>query len=89
MDNNIPFIHLFETILGKYFYDVNTDEVVEVSEPVYYYLKNGEISINNFQVETEVKSLIKRGYLKSKKVQETEHPLTKMVPYFLKSKVNF
>lgn len=34
-----PFIHLFSTTTGYYFFDVNTDTIVSVSQEVYQKLK--------------------------------------------------
>lgn len=38
-----PFIHLFQTPLGNYFYDVNTNEIVKIDLKTYEYL-NGEVN---------------------------------------------
>ena len=36
-----PFIHLFETVSGTYFYDVNKDKCVSVPGEIYEYLEKG------------------------------------------------
>ena len=39
MKEKIPFIHLLESPNGKYFFDVNANEIVPVSEASYYALQ--------------------------------------------------
>ena len=36
-----PFIHLFQTVSGTYFYDVNKDKCVPVPGEIYEYLERG------------------------------------------------
>ena len=36
-----PFIHLFQTVSGTYFYDVNKDKCVPVPGEIYEYLEKG------------------------------------------------
>ncbi len=65
--NNDYFIHLFETPLEKYFYDVNMNEIVNIPETVYKYLNNGDMSDEDISiVEKYVKNLKDNGYLKRK-----------------------
>ena len=44
-----PFIHLFQTPLGNYFYDVNTNEIVKIDLKTYEYL-NGEVNNETYMV---------------------------------------
>lgn len=81
-----PFIHLFSTPLGYYFYDVNTDCIVEVEEKMYDYLRDEE-KTNEALVEKELADLKEKGYLKTKCVEQTYHPMTELLPYYAKSKI--
>ena len=77
--NNKPFIHLFRTPLGFYFYDVNTNEIVEVDHQIYRYLEVGE-NESSEQIQSRISSLKMRGYLKEKHVEQTKHPVTELLP---------
>lgn len=81
-----PFIHLFSTPLGCYFYDVNTNCIVEVEETVYAYLSDGDKTKEAY-VKKELGDLKEKGYLKTKRVEQTYHPLTELLPYYAKSKI--
>ncbi len=81
-----PFIHLFETPLGFYFYDVNTNDIVEVNKEMYEYLRNDYIAGEEINQE-DLKNLKARGYLKTKRVEKTEHPATELLPFYAKTKM--
>lgn len=34
-----PFIHLFQTPLGYYFYDVNTNQIIKINNDIYTILQ--------------------------------------------------
>ena len=84
--NNKPFIHLFRTPLGFYFYDVNTNEIVEVDHQIYRYLEVGE-NESSEQIQSRISSLKMRGYLKEKHVEQTKHPVTELLPFYAESKI--
>lgn len=81
-----PFIHLFETPLGFYFYDVNTNDIVEVNKEMYEYLRNDYIAGEEI-VQEDLKNLKARGYLKTKRVEKTEHQATELLPFYAKTKM--
>lgn len=85
--NQTPFIHLFETTQNTYCYDVNTDQIIKLPSKVYEYLKNGGELTE--EVERYLRALCEKGFLKSKKVIETNHPATEYLPYYYDSKLNF
>ncbi|MCW7999992.1 Cys-rich peptide radical SAM maturase CcpM, partial [Clostridium sp. cpc1] len=88
--NNDYFIHLFETPLEKYFYDVNMNEIVNIPETVYKYLNNGDMSDEDISiVEKYVKNLKDNGYLKKKRVETVKHPLTKCAQCYIDNKINY
>lgn len=39
---SIPFIHVFRTSVGNYFYDVNKNEIVKISEETFEILSKCE-----------------------------------------------
>lgn len=81
------FIHLFETPLGKYFYDVNKNEIVEVDEDVYKYLD--EKSIESKDTERKVKQLIEKGYLKKKRVKICRNSSTDYIRDFVDNRISY
>ena len=76
-----PFIHLFATPNSYYFYDVNTEGIIELTESLYNYLsKNKDIpedvsSIEDLCVSDRemLLSLINRGYLSDHRVSTIRH----------------
>jgi len=82
---NSPFIHLFN-VANKYcFYDVNKNNVLEISKEVYDYLLNSDTSNEN--VLSEIKSLKNRGYLSTKRITKIEHPMTPLISNYLDNKM--
>lgn len=81
------FIHLFETPLGKYFYDVNKNEIVEVDEDVYEYLS--EKSIGSKATEQKVKQLLEKGYLKKKRVKTCRNSSTDYIQDFMDNRISY
>lgn len=85
---NIPFIHAFITCDGKYFYDVNKNEIVEISEEIFEILDKCEQTNaldDRFYSNIEIKSLINRGYLRSEKVMVSKHPDLDYIQVFLQN----
>ena len=80
-----PFIHLFQTPLGYYFYDVNTNQIVKITSNIYECLQN---LMPNSKNNAEILKLYECGLLKSNRVQKVNHPYTELLPYALKSKVH-
>lgn len=78
-----PFIHLFETSEGKYCYDVNTDDILKVSEETYKVLE-GDRQHNNSQIN----KLEMAGYLKTNRVSISKHPMTDYLEGFYQNNLN-
>lgn len=75
-----PFIHLFETPKGNYFYDVNTNAIVRVTPQLYEYLNNGiENPLNDISVRSELELIISAGMLSGNKWDVIEHPATPLL----------
>ena len=85
---SIPFIHVFRTSVGNYFYDVNKNEIVKISEETFEILskceKNNMID-ERFYGNSEIKHLINRGYLRSDKVMVSKHPDLDYIQFFLQN----
>lgn len=81
------FIHLFETPLGKYFYDVNMNKIVEISDELYYFLESGENLTKELQEQIE--KLKKSGYLKNNRVEICKHPVTDYIDDYLNQRLSY
>ena len=81
-----PFIHLFQTPLGNYFYDVNTNEIVKIDLKTYEYL-NGEVNNETDEIRKKLYDLEMNGYLKKSHVEITKHPLTDILPFYATNKI--
>ncbi len=76
MDEKIPFIHLMESPNGKYFYDVNTNEIVPISKAAYVVLgkiMNKQTVTISDDVKQEIVELESQGYLSDRKVTTIKH----------------
>ena len=88
-----PFIHLFETPKNYYFYDVNRNENVQVSQKVYGYLErvlNDDVREEgkDLDIEKEIRMLKENGYLSDNQVKEIKHLGTDLLPLYLARKMN-
>ena len=60
MIDHIPYIHLIEVYNEKYFYDVNTNGIIHISDEMYDFLKNLlSKNINNKETNWERVQCIK------------------------------
>ncbi len=81
-----PFIHLVRSPYYCYFFDVNTNSIVMVSEEAYAVLGQilkGVSPPMSAECSAELARLKDEGYLSSKRVREIEHPLTQDLDYIL------
>lgn len=83
-----PFIHLFRAIGNTYMYDVNTDTIVKIPDKVYRYLKTDDNTLFDMKVQDYLDTLKKCGFLKTNRVEFTEHPDTPYLKYYLSTKMN-
>lgn len=88
MMKDTPYVHLFTTSQGFYLYDVNTDQVLQIPESFYHAMK-ADSSLEKAASEDQAYAgqLKKYGFLKSDRVQVSEHPMTQYVPYMLGTKL--
>ena len=85
-----PFIHLFQTSEGHYFYDVNKDKILQIPVEVYNVLAHNADSKSEMDkpVLLYIEQLKKDGYLKTNRVLVSEHPMTEILEYYLKNKLS-
>ncbi len=82
-----PFIHLFQTVSGTYFYDVNKDKCVPVPGEIYEYLEKGNDELEPEEKPEYIRQLEKDGFLKIKRVERIKHSNSEILPYHLKNKI--
>lgn len=94
-DNVTPFIHLLRSRYEYYFYDVNKNEIINISKECYDFLKNimcGKISWQSpFPVSIceEIQDLIKNGYLSVHRPGLIKMPWLDTLDYYLSHKLHF
>lgn len=90
MEEKIPFVYPLSSPNGKYIYDVNTNEVISISEEVFEAL-NKILKKQKFQLEpavqNEIEAIKNMGYLSDNKVEQIEHPALPFLRTFLERKV--
>ena len=82
-----PYIHIFRTSEQCYVYDVNTDKILCVPEAVHDYLSNPDNSNADEETIAFIKNMKASGFLRSDRVEISEHPATHLLPYYLKNKM--
>lgn len=92
MVSSKPYIHLVETINGKYVYEVNTNEIIAINDIQYELLQNilnrkGFVDYSKEEREC-LDYLLKQGYLSNNRVKIIEHPMTDILPELLKRRVS-
>lgn len=82
-----PFIHLYRSPRGYYFYDVNKDTIVSISKEIYAYLdhkiKYGDLKGEDQKYVDELKD---KGYLSDKHFLEIRHPELDNLEYLINNK---
>lgn len=79
-----PFIHLFRTSMGYYFFDVNTDSIVKVTKDVYK--KLNEYGENTF--DPVIVKMKNYGLLQPNRNRCTKHPETEYIGDYFKRNMN-
>lgn len=80
----IPFIHLIDTPIGNYVYDVNKNQIIEIDIDMYNALKNmlnGDMNVD----EDKVLLWQSYGYFSSNHSNISKHPDTDYIEYYVKS----
>ena len=85
--NDTPYIKLLKTPLGKYFYDVNKNDVVNISDELYGYLDTyGEKEKLSETAGREMEALKQNGFLSSHRVKVVKHKMTDRIEDHLERK---
>lgn len=84
LEEKKPFIHLFNTSIGYYFFDVNTDSIVNVSKEVYDKIRHYEENENDL----ELNKLKKAGLLQPNRKRYTAHSETEYIPFYFQRDLN-
>ena len=85
--NDIPYIHVFRTSEQCYVYDVNTNKILRIPETVYHYLSNSGISDCDGTTLAFIQNMKANGFLRSDRVEISEHPATPLLSYYLENKM--
>ena len=85
--NDTPYIHTFRTSEQCYVYDVNTDKILKVPQGVFNCLSNGDGSYADEATISFIQEMKANGFLRSDRVEVSEHPATPLLPYYLKNKM--
>lgn len=83
-----PFVHLMETPKNKYAFDVNTNQLIRLSNEVYDYLKTNCNEEPDENVMEQIDELKKQGFLSSNHPQEIIHPDTDNLEYLMSNKLS-
>lgn len=82
-DKSTPFIRLIKTPLSYYFYDVNTNQFVEIPEETYHYLDSPDGAIPSDKTRRLIADLKQKGYLSAFRPQKMRHQNTDELEYLL------
>ncbi len=84
---NKPFIKLYRSPRGFYFYDVNRDTIVGINERIYDYLsENCPYEELGEEDKEYVEHLLEKGYLSDKRISEIKHEQTDEIEEILSSR---
>lgn len=91
---NLPFVEIFKTFSGHYFYDVNKNSIQKISEELYSELESSVSSFDNRNIQKskcqiEYEAFEKIGYLTEHKFQTHSHPMTDLVKDYVNRKLSF
>lgn len=81
---DMPFIHLFKTSIGFYFFDVNTDSIVKVTEETYNKLR----CYSENETDEDIERLKSFGLLQPNRERMVKHPETDYLPDYFKNSLN-
>lgn len=87
-----PFIHLIHSPDNGYFYDVNKNEILSISDDLYDYLEqllnDGTDGCHDGELQEEIDFLKSMGFLSVHHVSRIEHPSTRYLRPILARKIH-
>lgn len=86
------FIHTFKVADEYFFYDVNKNNILQISHKLYKYLSVVSDNSENkpkmdFEIKRNIENLKERGYLSTDRIEQIEHPMSKFIESYLTSKL--
>jgi uncharacterized protein len=84
--NNKPYIQLLKTPFGKYFYDVNKNSIINISNEVYEFLKADDDVTPSDTVAEQIEFLKRKGLLSNNRVKQVKNPLTDNIEEYINNK---
>ena len=84
---NKPFVHMLKTPLAKYAFDVNTNQLIQVNEELYDYLKKSSDASISSAAKKQLDFLTSHGYLSSKHPKKMKHYQSDLLEYQLNENV--
>lgn len=82
-----PFIKLVKSPFNKYIYDVNTNQVIKISEELYNYLNNQSDETPSESVKDQINFLKKKGYLSDNRAKKIIHSESNRLSYHLEKNI--
>jgi len=84
----LPFIHTIKTPLGYYFYDVNTNQIIQIDEKVYNYLLGTNKNLDSIcDIEKKIDKLKKAGYLSNNRPSKMIHSADRSLEFRLNENI--
>ena len=90
-NDSLPFVYLLKTNNHPYVYDVNTNQVVRVSEELFQYLKATNLNRDRIKTDSiiqEESSLKAKGYLNPYRPEHIYRPDTEDLDYYLNHRMS-
>lgn len=82
-----PFIQLLQTPLYKYAYDVNTNQIIRLSDELYEYFEKFSSKEPSEKIKNQIDNLKSRGYLSSNHIKKIRHQETDRLKFHLDSNI--
>lgn len=92
-ENGVPFGYLFKTKNKHYFYDVNTNDIIEINSGLYEYMHtlistNKRVEEQESSYISEYHKLVESGVIGLYRPERIEMPDTDTLPYHLSNRVS-
>ena len=82
-----PFIKLFRSPRQYYLYSVNKNSIIEIPEPVFFFLDGKNECRTNYFIEEYLFKLQGEGFLSSSHISEIHHPDLDIMEYALENRL--
>lgn len=83
-----PFVKLFRTLDNYYLFDVNSNSILRINENIYHKVEDLAIGKTDFQNDSDIVQLKKRGFLKpNNENMEIKHSALETVEEYMKGNI--